>query len=100
MLATLIKPMKAVIKQAVFCSALTLSLWGLSARATVTFVGNDIVTGSSWRTPSVAKANDIDDDNVYGSDGYFLPSAELFSYRNPLLSGTNVITTLVFRMKS
>jgi len=84
--------MKAVIKQAVFCTALILSLWGLSTQAAVTFVGNDIITGSSWRTPGVAKPNDIDGDNVYGSVGYFLPSGKQFGYRNPLLTGTNVIT--------
>jgi len=84
--------MKAVIKQAVFCTTLILSLWGFSAQAAVTFVGNDIATGSSWRTPGVTKPNDIDGDNVYGSAGYFLPSGKQFGYRNPLLVGTNVIT--------
>ena len=85
--------MKAVIKQAVFGTALILSsLWGFSTHGAVTFVGNDIVTGSAWRTPGVAKPNDIDGDNVYGSAGYFLPSGKQFGYRNPLLVGTNVIT--------
>jgi hypothetical protein len=84
--------MKKVIKQAVLGSALSLCLWGLPASAAVTFVGNDIATGSSWRTPGVAKANDVDGDNVYGSAGYFLPSAKLIGIRNPLLTGTNVIT--------
>jgi len=84
--------MKPVIKQAVFCTALLLSSWGFSTQGAVTFVGNDIVTGSAWRTPSVTKSNDIDGDNVYGSAGYFLPSGKQFGYRNPLLAGTNVIT--------
>lgn len=84
--------MKSVIKQAVFCTALILSLWGFSTQGAVTFVGNDIITGSAWRTPSVIKPNDIDGDNVYGSAGYFLPSGKQFGYRNPLLAGTNVIT--------
>ena len=84
--------MKPVIKQAVFCTALILSLWGFSTQGAVTFVGNDIITGSAWRTPSVTKTNDIDGDNVYGSAGYFLPSGKQFGYRNPLLVGTSVIT--------
>ncbi len=84
--------MKAIIQKTVFGTALAMSLWGLSTQAAVTFVGNDITTGGAWRTPSVAKPNDIDGDNVYGSAGYFLPSGQQFGYRNPLLSGTNVIT--------
>jgi len=83
--------MKAVNKQAVFCTTLILSLCGFSTQGAVTFVGNDIVTCSSWRTPSVPKPNDIDGDNVYGSAGYFLPSGKQFGYRNPLLVGINVI---------
>jgi hypothetical protein len=87
------KPMKAVIKKAIVCSALAVSLWGLSARATVTFVGIDTNTGSAWRTPSVAKANDVDGDNIYGSDGFWLPTASIFAYTSPYLNGGDVITT-------
>ena len=83
--------MKAVFQRAALCSIVFLSLSGLSPQAAVTFVGNDIVTGSAWRTPSVVKTNDVDGDNVYGSAGYFLPSSKFFRYRNPLTTGTGAI---------
>lgn len=85
--------MKAVIKQAAFCAALTVSLLEISAQAKISFVGNDFTTGSAWRTTSVVKPDDIDSDNVYGSDGYYLPGATTFGYVNPLLISTNVINT-------
>jgi hypothetical protein len=85
--------MKSVLKHALICSALSLSIVGPPARATVTFVGNDFTTDGAWRTADVIKTNDIDGDNVYGSDGYFLPGAETFGYANPLLLGTNTLIT-------
>lgn len=71
---------------------LGLGLWGSAASGAVTFVGNDFNTTGAWRTAGVSKVNDVDGDNIYGSAGYFLPSAKFFRYRNPLLSGTNSIT--------
>jgi hypothetical protein len=64
----------------------------MTAQAAVTFVANDFATGSQWRTPQAAKAGDADGDNIYGSAGYFLPSAKFFRYRNPLLSSGSAIT--------
>jgi hypothetical protein len=55
----------------------------LSARAEVTYVGDDVETDSAWRNPSVVKANDIDADNVYGTLGYYLPSGRRAGYRDP-----------------
>ncbi|MCE9554798.1 MAG: FecR family protein [Planctomycetes bacterium] len=47
--------------------------------ATITFVaagGNpDVTTKGAWRTKSVVKSLDADRDNVYGSDGYFMPTS-------------------------
>jgi len=67
-----------------------------SALATVNYVGDDWTTGSHWRTPSVIKTNDIDGDNIYGSEGYYLPSG-LDSDAgnvdlNPFLTASNIIT--------
>lgn len=84
--------MKATIKQTILYPLAVLLLCEPLARATVTFIGNDLTTGSAWRTPGVIKTNDVDGDNIYGSAGYFLPSAKFFRYRNPLLNGTNIIT--------
>jgi hypothetical protein len=48
-----------------------------TARAAVTYVGEDNTTDSQWRTPSAAKPNDLDGDNVYGTAGYWLAWGKL-----------------------
>lgn len=63
---------------ALFASAATLS-------ATVKYVGEDDNTGSKWRTPSVAKPNDLDADNVYGTAGYYLPRGLSGGYNDPFM---------------
>ncbi len=45
-----------------------------AAAPSVTFIGADITTNDAWRTTSVAKPLDIDGDNIYGSDGFYLYS--------------------------
>jgi Concanavalin A-like lectin/glucanases superfamily len=40
--------------------------------ASVQYAGVQQDLGSGWRTPSVAKPLDIDEDNVLGSDGYYV----------------------------
>ncbi len=45
--------------------------------AEVLHVADETTTGSGWRTNSVAKPNDIDNNNVYGSDGW-----KWFGYAN------------------
>jgi hypothetical protein len=45
-----------------------------AAPPSVTFVGADTTTNDAWRTTSVAKPLDIDGDNIYGSDGFYLYS--------------------------
>jgi hypothetical protein len=94
----IIKPMKSVLTGIINIRYVALGalLLGQPARATVTYVGNDWTTGPSWRTPSVVKINDIDGDNIYGSEGYYLPSGldadEGDDEKNPFLTVNNVIT--------
>jgi len=58
--------------------------------ATVKFVGNDLTTGPHWRTASIAKPNDADGDNIYGTEGYFLPRATADqSFHSPFMPLTN-----------
>ena len=64
----------------------------LPVQATVTFVGNDLTTDARWRTPTVAKIYDIDEDNIYGSAGYFLAAGLRAGYVDPFLAEGNVIT--------
>lgn len=59
--------------------------------ATVTFVGRDLDTDAGWRTPTAAKPNDIDQDNLYGSAGYYLASGLRGGYKDPFLTD-NLIT--------
>ena len=85
------------IKNATLYTALGAMLRGQPAWATVTFVGDDWSTGSYWRTPTVVKTNDIDGDNVYGSEGYCLPAGTRADGSgggplNPFLTVTNIIT--------
>jgi hypothetical protein len=39
---------------------------------TVSFVNSDLTTHGAWRTPGVNKPLDVDGNNIYGSDGYYL----------------------------
>ncbi|RME94125.1 MAG: hypothetical protein D6766_06660 [Verrucomicrobia bacterium] len=66
-------------------------LAGWTALAGVTFVGNDWDTDAAWRTPEVAKPNDLDGDNIYGTAGYYLPAGLRAGYEDPWLAD-NVIT--------
>ena len=75
------------------CSLAGLALMATPAWGKVTFIGNDLETGAKWRDASVAKANDIDSDNVYGSKGYYLASGKREGYKSPFLTADNVITT-------
>lgn len=63
----------------------------VTANATVTYVGDDLTTNAKWRTSSVAKPNDIDGDNIYGSAGYYFAAGKRKGYKDPFLTG-NVIT--------
>jgi hypothetical protein len=42
------------------------------ASASVIYVGGDLTSGGAWRTSSTAKTQDIDGNNIYGSDGYYI----------------------------
>jgi len=42
--------------------------------ATITQVGVDSSTGGDWRTSGTVKPNDVDGDNIYGTDGYRIAS--------------------------
>jgi hypothetical protein len=84
------------INTATLYTALAAMLLGPSAFATVTYVGTDWTTDANWRTSSVVKPNDADGDNIYGSEGYYLPSGleadEDGTDLDPFLTVTNVIT--------
>lgn len=47
---------------------------GSAQAATVSYLGLDTTTGADWRTASTAKSAtfDVDGDNIYGTDGYFM----------------------------
>ncbi|HEX4120680.1 MAG TPA: LamG-like jellyroll fold domain-containing protein, partial [Verrucomicrobiae bacterium] len=55
---------------------LTLAAWAPVAPpaegAVLTYAGSQTDLGSGWRTTTVSKPLDIDDDNVFGTDGYYL----------------------------
>jgi len=44
----------------------------VASAATIVYVGEDVTTNDQWRTTDHAKPLDIDGDNVYGTDGYFI----------------------------
>jgi hypothetical protein len=46
--------------------------WAGSATAAVTLVGTDTTTDKDWRRPLVTKVNDLDGNQVYGTDGFIL----------------------------
>ena len=60
----------------------TCTLFGLllgasttSTAAVITYAGADVDLGAGWRTSTVPK-NDIDGNNVLGSDGWFVPGGQ------------------------
>ena len=53
-------------------------------------MGNDWDTNAKWRDPSVSKVNDIDQDHIYGSAGYYLAAGLHEGYKAPFL-GDHVI---------
>jgi hypothetical protein len=50
---------------------LVLSAMTSFATADVVHVADESSTGSGWRTSTVVKSNDVDGDNVYGTDGWY-----------------------------
>lgn len=77
-----------IIRIGVFVSILCLTF---STQAEVSFVGNDWDTNSKWRDPSVVKDNDVDQDNIYGTLGYWLAAGLRAGYKDPFL-GDNILT--------
>ncbi|MEI2608159.1 MAG: choice-of-anchor Q domain-containing protein [Candidatus Promineifilaceae bacterium] len=75
-------PLVATKRRTVLVGLLTLLMAGLivglrpqrvnAAAPSVTFIGADITTHDAWRTTSVAKPLDVDGDNIYGTDGFYL----------------------------
>lgn len=64
--------------------------WSTTLEAEISFVGNDWDTNAKWRDPSVSKVNDIDQDHIYGSAGYYLAAGLHEGYKAPFL-GDHVI---------
>ena len=70
--------MKSTLFKMAFLVAVStaMGLANTASASTVAFVGNDLDTtatqdsGGYWRTAAVAKANDIDGDNILGTDGF------------------------------
>jgi len=60
---------KSITKKIAIYSASVISTTGILTAATIVTAGSNIDLGSGWRTASTAK-NDIDGNNVLGSDGY------------------------------
>ncbi len=52
--------------------AATIALAPVASAATIAFSGSQLDLGPGWRTPSVAKTQDADGDNIYGTDGYVM----------------------------
>ena len=64
----------------------------------VRFSGDDLTTAHGWRSSDVAKPNDSDGDNVYGTEGYYLARTTKTSQAlvEPFLGigGDNLLTNL------
>jgi len=66
-----------------FLAVLTVFGLATAAQAGVSYVATDTVTNDAWRTASVAKANDVDGDNIYGTDGWAFYSHVQTGYQVP-----------------
>ncbi|WP_264326275.1 cadherin-like domain-containing protein [Romeriopsis navalis] len=47
------------------------------------FAGVDVTTNDAWRTSTVSKPLDLDGDNIYGSDGFYLYSSGSHTRTSP-----------------
>lgn len=62
--------------------------------ATITAVGLDITTQANWRTTTTVKSFDTDQDNVYGTAGYYAWATRTTGQGNAFVANPNAATIL------